>query len=207
MNTPYKSILAVLLALSVNALALNTTTINWAPNHSPEGGEFILDPSDGDAFNSFCIEKNEYVTPGGTYLYSVSDRTDNSPPAGGDPISIGTAWLYRSFRDGSLVGYSATSTFNQTALQDLFWYLEGEITGEQLRYRSSLDYYSLALAANPGVDLFSDANGAFDVVVWNLTDLNGGRAQSQLAISTPEGGSTLALAGLGMAGMLFLRRR
>lgn len=201
-----KNILALFLItfmaiFAFNAAAIPTVKIEWAnSNHSPTGGEFLLTPSEGSPFNTFCIERDQYITVGGTYAYLISDSADS----GNDPISIGTAWLYNQFRLGTLTGYGLDQ---QGHLQNAIWYLEGELTEGQIN-RSDYEYVKLARNSLPlGTDVFSDADGAFGVVVWNLYDRCGGPAQSQLGFGVPDGGSTLAMAGMGLAGILTFRRK
>ena len=179
-----KFLLTIAMALSLLTANAAMVTVNWASNHSPNGGEFVLsDPLNITLpFNSFCLERNEYINLGSTYSYTVSDRTDGGLSGPNDPISIGTAWLYSNFRNGGLAGYSST-TSQQTDLQNTIWYLEGELTS-----LGNLSWLNLAQSTLGGsVNLFSDANGAYNVGVWNLFDANGGHAQSQLgAVPVPE---------------------
>ncbi len=53
---------------AASAYALPTVNVTWAPNHSPTAGEFILDDSNIGTFNSFCIEKDEFVSLGSDVL-------------------------------------------------------------------------------------------------------------------------------------------
>lgn len=162
------------------------TTLDWAPNHSPTGGSFIMSPENMSPFLTFCVEENEHFYLGHTYYYSISDKTDGGVNGGQDPVSIGTAWLYSNFRKGTLEGYTGTVE-QQTQLQNAFWYLENEIATTDSPW-VSLTQNKLGI----NVDLFLDANGAYGVNVWNLFDAEGNQIQSQLGISTvPEPNSAL----------------
>jgi hypothetical protein len=186
--------------LSTNALA-NLVTITWADNHSPSGGEFVLTPDTGAPFNSFCLERNEFISLGGTYSYTVNNSAVAGGLAGGspDPISIGTAYLYSQFRAGTLTGYSSASSANQTALQEAFWWLEDEIPTGDYPFDPTLNPYLTfandALAGDLDA-LKADANGAYAVVVWNLYD-DAGNHQDMLSV--PDGGTTIVLLGMGFA--------
>ena len=158
--------------LSTNALA-NLVTITWADNHSPSGGEFVLTPDTGAPFNSFCLERNEFISLGGTYSYTVNNSAVAGGLAGGspDPISIGTAYLYSQFRAGTLTGYTSASSANQTALQEAFWWLEDEIPTGDYPFDPTLNpYLTLANDALAGdLDaLKADANGAYAVDDFGL---------------------------------------
>src|SRR5260370_338881 len=85
------------LLVSGNLFAAQVT-VNWATGHSAQGGETIM-TTDTGTFNSFCIEFNEHVSIGSTYYYSTSSSAIAGGLTGGhpDPISIGTAWLFRNF--------------------------------------------------------------------------------------------------------------
>jgi hypothetical protein len=213
-----KTILTGLLMLGTSTLLANTLTLDWAPNHSPSGGEFIITPAGSDPFRSFCIERNEHVNPfGNTYTY-----VENNQAVGGglggphpDPISIGTAWLYRQFRDGTLGSYDTSNTANQSDLQNAFWWLEQEIGtldidgNPEPAYDPTTNLYlSEALTALGGTlaGLQADADGAYNVGVYNLYNLDGTLAQDQLAL-VPDGGSTLLMLGLGLTGFAFVSRK
>jgi hypothetical protein len=191
--------------LASNVLA-NTVQVTWAANHSPSGGEFILNPNGESAFRSFCIEENEHVSIGGTYNYVVNTSAVAGGLGGGspDPISKGTAWLYSQFRAGTLAGYSSGSSPNQTDLQNAFWWLENELA----LANPASNPYLLAASALTGGDynaLQADANGAYGVSVWNLYNLDGSRAQDMLAV--PDGGATMILLGIGFACLGFVSNR
>ncbi len=185
-----KYIIAILRGLLVNTSQAILTTITWDIGHSPSGGEFVMTQDGIPTFNSFCLEENQYITIGGTYLYQIAKATDggvanynggNVIAGGPDPISIGTAWLYSNFRNGTLAGYNGNST-QQAQLQNTFWYLENELTDT-----SNLGgWINLAQSSLINVNLFSDANGAYGVNVWNIFDANGNQCQSQLGMAVPE---------------------
>ena len=85
-------------------------------------------------FQTFCIEYNEEFTPGVSYGVGVSQKAQyGSQPPNGDPISIGTAWLYSHFAAGTLSGYNysygAGRSTTAGLLQEAIWWLEAEPNG------------------------------------------------------------------------------
>lgn len=184
----------ILIGLSLFASLIanaSLVTVSWEPNHSSTAGEFKMTSPTSDflSFRTFCIEKTQYITPGGTYSYVVGNKAD----AQNDPISIGTAWLYSAFRNGTIPNY-VSSYSQQTVLQNTFWYLEGEIA-------TLADHTYLNLAqGNLGntVNLFSNANGAYGVTVWNLFDTHNNPCQSQLGMVSKVPDSTSWLINLAL---------
>jgi hypothetical protein len=203
-----------------------TITINRIGGYySGNGGEFNLVPSDDlswllnnyaantiieGGFESFCVERNEYVGPlPASYNATINDRAVNGGvsgivPAGGDPVSLGTAWLYNQFRRGELAGYDyigAGRSASASALQNTIWWLEGEVATDPG------NIFSNAVIAEFGTAdvAMLDNNGRYAVAVLNLTDNNDGLHQDQL-VAVPEPG-TLFLLGSGLVVLGVLSRR
>jgi hypothetical protein len=169
-------------------------------------------------FQTFCIEYNEEFSPGTTYSVSLSNNAlygGNKPD--GDPISIGTAWLYKTFAAGTLSGYNyAYSAGRQSqssagALQQAIWWLEEEPNGVR---NSFIDAAEEALygAGNTGggydTKIRADANGLYGVQVMNLGVP--GEVQDQLVIvPVPEPTTLIAgallLLPFGLSGLRMLR--
>lgn len=172
--------------------------------------------TDGIYFGTFCIEGNEYFSNGGTYNVALSDRAQNgglySPTVGYDVISQGTAYLYSEFAVGTLSGFTYNNGASALALQQMIWWLEGEIGSGLAPVNISGNLFYGLLNTQ-----FGDLNTAkldyagSSVQVMNLTDANRGRHQDQLVYlggnRVPEGGQTLALLGAGLLGLAWLRRR
>ena len=186
---------------STDLLALNPTLAGYQA-----GITSSLTPYAGGAnFQTFCLETSEYFTPGNTYNVSVSQTIQYNggqflPP--GEPLTLGTAWLYSQFAAGTLAGYDYTQGSGRIAsagdLQQTIWYLQGEVGSLMNGSADGSADYAAALAALGG-NIGTDSDGAFGVVAMNLTSSDG-NDQDQLMITAqpaPEPG-TMALGLLGL---------
>ncbi len=225
------AITALLVLASFNLFAQLETTLDLAPagyrDPKSSGGEFtaylsgnstlqnyILDnynsnAKDGNGFETFCVEIDEDFKPGDTYSTSIG----NDILPGGASVTIGTAYLYSQFAQGTLQGYTYSSSgtgreYTADELQDAIWYLQGEITsaGDQYTTASHLLYKFGGTSFNPASDPFvelvenlyganafsSDANDNYGVQVLELT-VSGQPAQDQLVYCpVPEPGTFAA---------------
>lgn len=174
------------------------------------GGEFTATTSGNGIFNTFCLEYSEDFYPGKTYQYGISDRAVSGGAGGtptGDVISQGTAWLYTQFAQGTLANYfSSTATIQKQhagQLQLAIWWLEDEQPdpGSTNPYRNAV----LQAFSNPKEDYTGS-----EVAVMNITDPTRAdglptilRQDQLIYLGVPDGGSTLALLGIALAGMAF----
>jgi len=171
-------------------------------------------------WNTFCLERS--IRLGFTLKYDFTIDPERvyaggpdggADPAPGDPISIGTAFLYSQFLNHTLpyaYGNPVQRETDATFLQVAIWWLEDEValTATQQANNPFLAYANNQL---PGgmADLKSNNNGQYpvDVVnVWYYSDTQNPDRQSVL-IGLPDGGATLFLLGLGISGLAFLRRK
>ena len=190
------SLVVCLLAVNVNATYDGTISLyQGASFSSGNGGEFQAVTSGLGTFQTFCIEESEYFSPGNTYNYKVNSgavyggvgahTTDPyNPGYPMDNISIGTAWLYSQFRNGTLTGYNYGSGRVASAgdLQNAIWWLEDEGGANN----GFVTLAETTLSLNDST-IKKDSNGAYGVKALNLyTTDNGIVAQDQLAIVVPE---------------------
>jgi hypothetical protein len=139
-------------------------------------------------FQTLCVETTEYFNPGDTYNVLISNdiMPDDQFPAG-EPITMGTAWLYSQFAAQTLSGYDYTEGSGRIAtagdLQQAIWYLQGDVASLVNGSADGTAFYNAAVTALGGVAAVnSAANGAYGVVCLNLRD---GNDQDQLMV-VPE---------------------
>jgi hypothetical protein len=93
------------------------------------GGEFVVTKSAINfSFNSFCLERNEYISMGSTYKVGSIDTSVIAGGFGGgspDPLDARTAYLFYHFSIGDLAEYYGDET-SANALQNAIWFIEGE---------------------------------------------------------------------------------
>ena len=217
-------LLVAMLGIPAAARAGTVTLTDWttgdfATNAPGGGGAFLATTAGGDpvlgniSFLTFCLEYNEHFSYSGTYNFTLSDGAVQGGVAGGnpDPVSDATKWLYYQAISGGYVSVfsaiGAAVTHAGSHIQQAIWYMEEE--------RSDTQISSIALA------LANHANSTPQLTEWaslqsqghrvyamNLTTLNGGVAQDQLAHTVPEPGTfVLASAGLSLLGLASARVR
>lgn len=186
-------ILSAMFAVSSHA---TTITFSHAAGYPGGAGEFNAVLSNGHPlFQTFCLERNEFITMGTPYDFNISMAAVNGGFGGGSPdhISSQTAYLFTNFFHGTLGDYSHSGA-DQKALQYAFWYLEEEVS-----YADAFGF-----GAKKWIDLANaNANGTYyDVTVINPYE---GRTQKQSVLFVPEAGAMI-LFGSGLMGLIGYRR-
>ncbi|MCS7090996.1 MAG: hypothetical protein RMN51_03110 [Verrucomicrobiota bacterium] len=169
-------------------------------------------------FQSFSLERNESIngSPWHAYLNTaaVKGGTGGGSP---DPISIGTAWLYKQFAQGQLTGYDYTPGPNRIAsaqaLQEAIWFLEDELTSIGSNPFISLVVSQFGSIANAKTN-YSAATAGFHVVALNMYGVNKTTGatvwtapKADMLMYLPDGGMTFALLGGGLFGLYWIRRK
>ena len=178
----------------------------------------IVTTTRGTGFQTFCLEVNESLIVPRMYEYTMETYAIEGgvggadPVLGGDPLGRGTAWLYRQFATGTLALYDYSPGPGREAsagmLQQAFWYLEDEIT---LADWTANPFLSLA-ASQWGGDINEAKETATLAELGGVRVLNpflqGTHYQSVLVYTrVPDGGLTIGLLGLSLAGLSRMRRR
>lgn len=215
------ALLTVAGVLAAPATADMTLRITSGPGSGP-GGEFRIEPLSGWSFDpvslgeltdpfryeTFCVEREEYITLGHTYYATLNTGAvgGNGAGSGGfDPLSEQSAYLYSRFVTERLDGYDygAGRAASADALQDVLWYLEDDIDKTWVDGDGSLQdvfYQDAVNNAAPG--------NFYNVRVLNLWEYVAASVvfrQDQLVMVPTPGATLLGL--IGLTTTAWVRRR
>ena len=207
-------------ALADLSLQIGYSGSSYGPYQKGSGGEFTVKPSGWDplanyavgksvknvgvtgTFQTFCLEAGETISGySATYAVVLGDSAVYGGVGTADPISVGTAWLYKEFAAGTLAYDYSSARTDAAALQNAIWWLEGESGG-------STNKYTAAAITKFGSEANAKANnaGQFAVKVMSLWDVGyvgvQGHQHQDLLVAVPVPGAVLlGFLGLGYAGM------
>jgi len=203
----------------------------FGPYQTGSGGEFTVQAEDGleqylayydskakdqvdetkwaDTFQTFCIEATggEYITTNHTYHAELNYKAvagGTGPTGDGDPISVGTAWLYSQFARGTLsdfgYNYGSGRAGSADLLQKAIWGLEeeGAYPVSNIFFDAAVTKFGtivLAMAHN----LNSSGVYQYPVMALNLTN-SSKLYQDQLIMTPIPATILLGLLGVGVGG-------
>jgi len=215
-------------AIQANALTVVVTRLDGY--YSGRGGEFTVMPREtfcwGDYgllthnqqgaqlpnFQSFCLESSVRIDLNTRYAAQISDKAiKGGVGPQGDPISIGTAWLYQSFAKQTLLGYQYSPGTDRAKmageLQKAIWWLEDENEGKVVDWIAELlknqfgDDWQTVAKRDKG-------NMYPNVRVLNLSPVSRcGDVQDMLVLTVPDGGLTLMLLGVSVGALALVSRK
>ena len=224
--------MALASAAMADQIQIGYSGSGYGPYQTGLGGEFTVNPitpagwldlsgyvngqtgniGTSGTFETFCVEGSEVIYPYNATYNAVINQNAVQGGVGpaGDPLSVGTGWLYRQFAtttwdSGLSYNYGANRKTSAGALQNAIWWLEVE---EGIAYNSG-NIYMKAVVDKFGTEAGAKADGGwtYGVYALNLTvPGTGALAQDQLYF-VPDSGTTIMLLGIGLGGMALVARR
>ena len=171
-------------------------------------------------FQTFCLERS---TATGAGVFALNTNAVNGGPGAGpdgDPLSVGSSWLYSRFARGILSDYNYTpggginvpGTRNDDArlLQNAIWALENELAAPAAGTNKFYDAVIAKFGAGAAADAAEGQNGVYVLNIWGFDDAGNptiDRQDFMVHLCVPEGGSTLIVLGLSLCGLSLFRSR
>jgi len=219
--------------LSCTSIYAQTVTLSeLSPNagNAYGGGIFQAVTSANGTFNTFCMSITTEFNNGGTYNYSVSPTISaNDIPPVPSYVTLGTAYLYSQFLQGTYGAANSSNSSELNALQATIWYLQGNLSTSANGSASATPgsgYYVPGTSDNLSTEITGilntipntlnptdPSNGAYGVEAMNLYsyDANGGLIKNQpQLIEVPEASTVIAgallMLPLGLSALRIVRK-
>ena len=226
-----KSILLSSFLFVVSITSVFAGQVKMGTFNAGSGGNYRFDPqgsigvdlsgyaagksTDGTWFGTYCIQKNEYFTPGNIYDVVVNDRSvkagvnnnQNNVSDGYDIISVGTAYLYGEFAKGTLVGFNYGLASSAADLQNWFWYLENEQTNQGSSTFGNLLVAQFGSISNSMVNYTGNEVKVLNLTTGGLTSPTVYNQDQLVYVGVSDNGSVVAMLGLTMIGLMVVRRK
>jgi hypothetical protein len=186
----------------------NVASVASDPNFTKILGEYAPSAIVNGGFETFCDSTST----------GIQNNPLNGMIAPGD-VTIGAAWLYWQFSQGTLSGYDYLNTTpggsgnsgrakSAYALQQALWVLDGQTGGDVV---PSAGAYYLNLAYSMFGNTETNANnGTYRVqeLFLSYVNPNGGQTVSQpMLVTVPDGGLTMILLGVALSGLGLVFRK
>ncbi|MDQ8201089.1 VPDSG-CTERM sorting domain-containing protein [Pelagicoccus enzymogenes] len=217
MKNILKSLLAVAaiagatVAQAVSIPPAGSVDLSGTPYSASGGGEFLAEVAGYPSFYTFCVQRYETLTSElpGTFDYTIASTTSVGTHPSSIPnntIKEGTSYLYRMFLAGTLydLGDVVSRKANSISLQKAIWELQG--VGAGLGQNAGNNVFLGMVYGLFGEAGAKATTSDVTVKVMRIWGPQGEDLQDVL-VYVPDSGATLALLGLGLAGLMVARRR
>lgn len=195
------------IATEVFALPTTASTVSIADTRAATGSYTLTDRETGNTYTSFCLESQQFFTPGVVYnvksVENYADAGGGGATNGKDVLSDDTKWLYAAFLSNIFSDDDAIGSGKNSYLQLAIWHLEGEAGGNGDAWRTLEGYKD---TTNTSWETYEKMG--WDVVAVNIWRDGEPDAQSQLVGTAPvPEPATMVLFGAGLASLAAVRIR